>query len=208
MMRNLIKTIFLFSITVAVACTENENKTAVSKSHLAKEPQNIMVKAMDSSMHEMHRAKQTGNADYDFVAMMIPHHAGAVAMAKGIVKESKSEQLIFFANEIIVGQEAEIDQFKKFLDTAQQTPSKDATQIKKGLSNAMAAMMTGMKDWKSSGNLDRDFLELMIPHHQSAVDMASAYLPFAKDENIKKMATNIIQTQEKEINWMRATLGK
>jgi uncharacterized protein (DUF305 family) len=45
---------------------------------------------------------------------------------------------------------------------------------------------------------------LMIPHHQSAVDMAKAYLPYAKDQQIKQMAEDIIKTQEAEIKWLKA----
>lgn len=50
-----------------------------------------------------------------------------------------------------------------------------------------------------TGNADVDFVKAMIPHHQSAVDMAKTVLAFGKDPEVKKMAESIIKAQEAEI---------
>lgn len=199
------KKIMLLAIVFATACTGKEQHPVAHKEQKNAE-QHVMTDAMNNSMREMHQVKQTGNADYDFVVMMIPHHAGAIAMANAVVKHSKSAVLVDFAKNVISAQQAEIDQFETLLKRASQEPSKDSAQVNRALMSSMSAMMSSMNDWKSTGNLDRDFIELMIPHHQSAVDMAKAYLPFAKNETIKKMAENIIKAQEEEINWMKSKI--
>jgi len=164
-----------------------------------------MMVAMEESMKDMHQAKQIGQPDFDFASMMIPHHKGAVAMAEAMLKDSKSPVLIAFAREVIAAQNKEIEAFEQFLSTADQQPSKNAAQFTERLMGAMDVMMRGMTNWKSSG-LDQDFISLMIPHHQSAVDMAKAYLPYAKNAKIKKMAIDIISAQEKEIAWLTSQI--
>jgi uncharacterized protein (DUF305 family) len=68
---------------------------------------------MDTSMkrmdHDMTAAPMTGNADHDFAAMMIPHHQGAIDMAKGELLYGKDPVMRRLAEEIIVDQESEID---------------------------------------------------------------------------------------------------
>ncbi len=59
-----------------------------------------------------------------------------------------------------------------------------------------------------TGNADADFTRGMIPHHQGAVDMAEIVLKFGKDDEIKKLATDIIAAQKTEIAQMQAWLQK
>lgn len=70
------------------------------------------VREMDAGMarmmEEMHAPGYTGNADVDFLAMMIPHHAGAVEMARLVLIHGKDPLTRQLADEIIVSQTAEI----------------------------------------------------------------------------------------------------
>jgi YVTN family beta-propeller protein len=71
---------------------------------------------------------------------------------------------------------------------------------------AMDRMMTGM-DVKPSGDVDRDFAAMMIPHHQGAIDMARAELRHGKNELLRRIAQEIIVDQQQEIGAMRLALG-
>ncbi|MDQ0394646.1 DUF305 domain-containing protein [Labrys monachus] len=71
---------------------------------------------------------------------------------------------------------------------------------------AMATMMNGMAV-KPTGDVNRDFVEMMIPHHQGAIDMALAYLRYGSNEQLKRIAQEIIVDQQQEIAAMRLALG-
>jgi uncharacterized protein (DUF305 family) len=58
----------------------------------------------------------------------------------------------------------------------------------------------------ASGNIDRDFIRMMIPHHQGAIDMALVQLKYGHDEKLKRLAQSIIVEQGQEIAYMRSLL--
>ncbi len=71
---------------------------------------------------------------------------------------------------------------------------------------AMSKMMNDMAV-SPTGNVDRDFVEMMIPHHQGAIDMAQTYLRYGANEQLKRIAQEIIVDQQQEIAAMRLALG-
>ncbi len=71
---------------------------------------------------------------------------------------------------------------------------------------AMNKMMTNMRV-KPTGNIDRDFVAMMVPHHQGAVDMAKAELSYGHNEVLRRLAREIVVNQEQEISVMRHAVG-
>jgi Domain of unknown function (DUF305) len=71
---------------------------------------------------------------------------------------------------------------------------------------AMGKMMAGMAI-KSSNDVDHDFATMMIAHHQGAIDMAEAELRHGQNEQLRRIAQEIIVDQQQEIVAMRAALG-
>jgi len=72
---------------------------------------------------------------------------------------------------------------------------------------AMHRMMSDMAV-RPSGDVDRDFVDMMVPHHQGAVDMAVAVLRYGHNEKIRRLAQEIIVTQQQEIVAMRLAVGE
>lgn len=74
------------------------------------------------------------------------------------------------------------------------------------MDEAMAIMHKGMDQAHKTGNPDHDFATMMIPHHQGAVDMAKVELLYGRDPVLRRLAQEIIVTQEQEIEVMRKSL--
>lgn len=74
----------------------------------------------------------------------------------------------------------------------------------------MQSMQTMMKnmDVKPTGNPDKNFVSMMMPHHQGAIDMAKVEVKYGKDPMLLKMAAEIIKAQETEIGEMKAWQAK
>ena len=68
---------------------------------------------------------------------------------------------------------------------------------------AVSKMDRGMIG-NESGDVDQDFVAMMISHHQSAIDIARAELKYGHDEKLKQLAKTIISEQQQEIQHMRA----
>ena len=77
---------------------------------------------------------------------------------------------------------------------------------------SMQVMDDAMKTAAMTGDADKDFIIMMKPHHQAAVEMAAAYLKYGKDPMLTKMAKDIIASQNEEIaamdKWMKEKGGK
>ena len=73
--------------------------------------------------------------------------------------------------------------------------------------NAMKKMMGDMAV-KPTGDVDADFVAMMVPHHQGAIDMALAVLRHGRNPQIRRLAQEIIVTQQQEIAVMRLAVGE
>jgi hypothetical protein len=72
---------------------------------------------------------------------------------------------------------------------------------------AMSKMMNDMAI-KPTGDIDRDFVAMMAPHHQGAIDMAISELRYGKNEQLRRIAQEIIVDQMQEIAAMKLALGE
>lgn len=75
------------------------------------------------------------------------------------------------------------------------------------MNEAMTLMDRGMKNASMTGNPDHDFAVMMIPHHHGAVDMAKVELIYGMDPVLRRLAQEIIVTQEQEIVVMSMRLN-
>jgi uncharacterized protein (DUF305 family) len=83
----------------------------------------------------------------------------------------------------------------------------DDSQFMADSTAAMNRMMTAMQI-QPSGNADADFVAMMVPHHQGAIDMARAELLYGQNETLRRMAQEIVVTQQQEIVAMQQALGQ
>ena len=83
----------------------------------------------------------------------------------------------------------------------------DRSRFEADMATGMARMMQDMHSPGYSGNPDRDFLAMMIPHHEGAVDMARLVLIHGRDPLVRQLAEEIIASQTVEIAAMRGRMA-
>ncbi|MFW2176886.1 MULTISPECIES: DUF305 domain-containing protein [unclassified Moraxella] len=164
-----------------------------------------------SAMHtDMTAGLQANNADEMFAKGMIPHHEGAVAMAKVQLQYGKDTEMKALAQKIIDAQQGEIQFMQDWLkqDSHLANHTEDLQAVVKayqaGNGKSHNAMMQGMMD----KDADVAFVKGMIPHHQGAVDMADVQLKYGKDKAMRELAEQIKNAQNPEIQQMQNWLTK
>jgi len=73
---------------------------------------------------------------------------------------------------------------------------------------SMTEMDRAIKAAPMNGNVDHDFVTMMLPHHQGAIDMAKAELLYGKDPTMRRLAQEIIVDQQSEIDAMNLWLSR
>lgn len=162
----------------------------------------------DRMMEDMHGVELTGEPDYDFVRGMIPHHQGAIDMAQVLLEAGSDPELLALSEDIIAAQRAEIAEMEAWLEAyGEPRPGDQAADIQAGYQRTNDRMMRDMRI-EPSGNVDRDFVIGMIPHHEGAIDMARILLQYSDDAELRTLAQEIVREQEREIRDMQAWLAR
>lgn len=162
--------------------------------------------------HSMSMNLGPADANYDlrFIDAMTPHHQGAVEMAKEALSKSQHPEIKKLAQDIIAAQNREINQLKQWRQAWY--PKADSTPM--AYDGKMGQMMpmsqSQMQDMMMKGDLgaadaqfDLRFINAMIPHHEGAITMAQDASSKSKRPEIKKLAQDIITSQQKEIDQMK-----
>lgn len=170
-----------------------------------------MTAVMNTMMVQMDAVKPTGNADHDFARMMMAHHRGAVAMAALELEQGKDATLRAMAEKISADQRREIQEMEGLATRLKNAPANyQPTDPADPFMVQMKASMDGMmkNPGQPSGSVDKDFAQMMIPHHQGAVAMAQAELAYGRDTRLKQMARQMIEAQQKEIQQLETWLAE
>ena len=158
-------------------------------------------------------------ADVTFAQQMIPHHAHAVEMAEMALDRTQDPDLERLAQEVKDAQDPEIETMTGWLeDWDAEVPSTDA--MMSGGTGEMGEMgemegMTGMMSGDEMGRLDdatgptfdRMWLQMMVEHHEGAVDMARAEQADGENRAARRLAAAIEESQTAEIARMEKMLG-
>jgi uncharacterized protein (DUF305 family) len=139
-------------------------------------------------------------SDKAFIDAMVPHHQGAIAMAEVALKNAEHEEIIQLSRNIISSQQAEIEELKSIKQEefgTSNVPMEMSPEQMRGM-----GMMMDPQQLANQKPFDEAFIDAMIPHHQSAIEMAQVALENSDNPKIKELAQNIISAQQREIEQM------
>lgn len=140
-------------------------------------------------------------SDERFIDAMVPHHQGAVEMARVALKNAEHDEIKHLSRNIITTQKAEIKELESIKQEVFGT-SQVPMDLSMGEMKSMGMMMNP-GDLAKKDPFDKAFIDSMIPHHQSAIEMAQVALHESKNQRIKDLATNIVEAQKREISQMK-----
>jgi uncharacterized protein (DUF305 family) len=153
--------------------------------------------------------------DVYFAQGMIPHHGQAVQMADMALRISTNPDVTALAQQIKAAQSPEIEQMTTWLtDWDQAVPDPDVV-MDDNMDRAGGMMMSGMMSkadmrrlGKAAGTgFDRMFLEMMILHHEGAIEMAEQELADGRYQPTKDLAQAVITGQQAEIEEMNTLIA-
>ncbi|GAA4858166.1 DUF305 domain-containing protein [Saccharopolyspora cebuensis] len=176
--------------------------------------------------HQQHRTEQPApqqgeqavhnQADIAFAEGMIPHHQQALRMADMVPERTGNAEVLDLAERIRAAQQPEIDQLEGWLAEWRPAPPQghqmpqEHSMPEHGGHEGMHGMMTpedmAALEQARGAEFDRMWLEMMIEHHEGAVQMAETELAEGANPEAKAMAQRIIDSQQAEIDEMNALL--
>ncbi|WP_042273905.1 DUF305 domain-containing protein [[Clostridium] dakarense] len=209
----------LMVILTTVACSKSYNN--IGKNENIKVASNIdndtnnkkrdYIKVYNDTINKMNKGMSgivtTGDINLDYLYGMIIHHQGAIEMSENLLKyEGQNSQVKQLAENIINAQIDSIIKMNAMIDDLSKSPVIDETKEEsylKEYNKALKNMMDRFSKLELSENIDRNFLQGMIIHHQGAIDIVNAVLKYSDNDDIKAMAKEEAKSQEPQIDEMK-----
>jgi uncharacterized protein (DUF305 family) len=189
----------LITLALGAACSNGTGSAEHSSS------------AEHGSSAEAKPAADHNGADATFAKNMIPHHGQAIAMAKLAPTRASSPQVKSLAQKIEGAQDPEIRTMSEWLRAwREDVPSADMGNMAGhgSMQGMMSAEEMAGLDKASGADFDRMFLDMMIRHHQGAIEMAKTEQQGGKSADAKALAAQIEKAQSAEIDQMKGMLGR
>lgn len=164
---------------------------------------------MNQMLEEMNVIPHTEDISIDFLYSMIAHHEGAIDISKTLLKYGgEKKEVKTIAENIIADQSEEIKTMENLIKELKVKSEIDTEKEKEYLSKYNKILEKNkIKDKSKPLSVDKVFVKDMIKHHEMAVEMSKLILEYTNDVNIKNIAKNIIEKQNKEIEKMKTILA-
>jgi uncharacterized protein (DUF305 family) len=140
-------------------------------------------------------------SDKAFIDAMVPHHQGAIAMARVALENAKHNEIKELFRNIVSTQQSELEELKSIKKEefgTSNVPMEMSMEQMRGMGKMMDPQQSSKRE-----PFDEAFIDAMNPHHQSAIYMAQIASERSKISEIKELAENIMSAQKREIEQMR-----
>ena len=189
------------------AIGNNDNGMMGDDNMMSKSSNTQSASLVDTNSTEYKNYMTYSGEDYDryFIATMIAHHQGAVDMANLALKNAQHQEIKDLATAIVSAQTSEINNMTAWQKAWGYPASSGETMMDHsamGMEDTNAGMMNELNG-KTGEAFDKAFLEQMIMHHQSAINMSAPGKTNAQHQEVKDLTAAIILAQTKEIQQMK-----
>jgi uncharacterized protein (DUF305 family) len=192
----------IIAATLGIGCKAKEGKDSSAAGVNSPAPAASSM-AGDGGM--MSSSPNAANAPFDlqFIDTMTAHHQGAIDMAQTAESKAQKTELKSFARKIVEDQQREIAQMKQWRDKWYSGRPQAMNMEMPGMMDSMKGMNMDSMKAMTGADFERMFLDMMIAHHQGAVAMAKEALNKSEHSEVKNLAQQIIDAQQKEIEMMK-----
>lgn len=188
---------FLGAFFFLVSCSDHRDEAVCLE--IEPHDENIMMQINHRMMEEMDLMQHTNDPDQDFAMMMSMHHQSAIDMSQEELKSGDDPQMKQMAQKVINAQQAEKAMLQQYLQSHTPVVEPDGPAFNAESMMSMEKMMKAQDIRVLAEDSDVTFAQLLIDHHQSALEMARAELDYGDDPMIRQMASKMIEDQRKEI---------
>ena len=153
--------------------------------------------------------RMTGDYDQDFANIMIVHHQCALDISEQALPKLTDTAIRTMAQNMVADHQAEIADLRKFISnhdttSADHKPNDGPNHTHNGgehheMADDVNAVMAKMMSITPTGNADKDYVTLMLAHHQNAVKLSQDEVSHGHHDNLKMMATKMMTDDKKEI---------
>ena len=166
---------------------------------------NEYLKRFDEILRQMANKmlsqRVTYNITLDFIHCMVPHHGAAIYMGENLLRFTDYEPLIKIAKGIITMQTKGIEQMEEIART---TPcmyncKSDVNNYITEYFRITRKMIQKMQNSPRGKNINLNFVEEMIPHHEGAIAMCNNLLKYYIDPRLRDVADQIIKEQSRGV---------
>lgn len=182
-------------IVFSTGCSEDDD----AMPSINEDFMNEMEAARMKMMEDMNAVPMTMDPDVDFAKMMIPHHQGSIDMANILFEYGKHQEALDLARGILEADQASINRLEQFLEAHGDPVPQAGMDFMDEMDMVMMKMGETMMAMHYTNDPDYDFAEMMIHHHQGAIDMSKVELKYGVAEMALAEAQMIIDHQEAEI---------
>jgi len=140
-------------------------------------------------------------SDRRFIDAMVPHHEGAVGMAEVALENAEHAEVSRLAENIVSTQRDEIGVLRGIREREFGSAEPEMEMSEEEMNGMMG--MTDPRELANAKPFDRAFIDAMIPHHESAIEMADVALESSGNEEVRTLAQDIVDAQRREIEQMK-----
>ncbi|WP_020594619.1 DUF305 domain-containing protein [Spirosoma panaciterrae] len=187
------------------ACAQATTSAATSTQSASDPAKTALLTPLQQTVTKIKKLVATGDPDFDYAFQAKIHAQGAQDLLKQEIQNGKDTSLLKMAKTLLPATEADINLVDGTMRQLKPTrPSQAFTQQQSRNIEAMSLKLqqTGSSD-KLSSNLDKNFATLLADQRQDAIDMATTYLQYGKNETLRTYAQQLIDRSKKEIEQIK-----
>lgn len=163
---------------------------------------------LNTMIYGMYNATLTNNISLNFINQMVPHHKGAIQMSENLLNYTTSLKLQSIAQNIINTQNQSIrDMLNAHFFCLQNINSpQDINRYLNEIENIIHRMFDRMQNAPQSNDININFINEMIPHHEGAIQMAKTTLQYRLCPQLTSILQAIITSQQQGVEEMKQLL--